>query len=114
MDNINIYKLHADVCKTFSNYRRLQIVEYLGKVSNCTASELVNKLKINKVSLSQHMGILVEQGVVGAKRNGVNVIYNLTDSRITKACNLMREVLISRLEKQSNIFNKLTKMEEKK
>lgn len=109
----NIYQLHADVCKTFSNPKRLQIVEYLGKVKECNASELVEKLKINKVSISQHMGVLVEQGVVNTRREGLHVFYKLADERITKACNLMREVLISRLSKNADILKEISKKDGK-
>ena len=38
------------------------------------------------------------KGVVKARREAINVYYKLADDRITKACDIMREVLISRLK----------------
>ncbi len=104
--SVNIFQLHADVCKTFSNAKRLQIIECLGR-KNCSAQELLTELKVSKATLSQQMGVLTEQGVVIATRKGVQVEYELADERITKACNLMREVLISRINKENQVIQKL-------
>ena len=74
-----------------------------------TASQLLQKINISKANLSQHMGILIQKGVVVARREGINVFYRLSDDRITKACDLMREVLIKKLEKNNKILKKLKK-----
>ena len=55
------------------------------------------------------MGILISKGVVVSKREGINVYYRLSDNRITKACDLMREVLIKQLEESNKILKKIKK-----
>jgi ArsR family transcriptional regulator len=100
----NLYERHADVCKTFSNAKRLEVINALRDAKERTAGDLLKAIEISKANLSQHMAVLVEKGVVESRREGVSVFYRLSDARITKACDLMREVLIAGLEKQSALL----------
>ncbi|MCL6087406.1 MAG: metalloregulator ArsR/SmtB family transcription factor [Actinobacteria bacterium] len=99
----NILTLHASICKTLANPRRLEIIAAL-RDDEFTATQLTQKVGVSKANLSQHMSILIQKGVVLSRREGLNVFYKLSDERITKACDLMREVLIKNLEQNSNIL----------
>ncbi|EKD50732.1 MAG: hypothetical protein ACD_62C00444G0009 [uncultured bacterium] len=94
---------HADICKTFSNPKRLEVISVLGGGIELTASQLLEKIKISKANLSQHMSVLVQKGVVLSRREGTSMFYKLSDERITKACDIMREVLISRLKNEAQV-----------
>jgi len=104
----NIFILHANICKTLANPRRLEIIDTL-RDNEFTATQLIQKIHISKANLSQHMSILIEKGVVTSRREGVNVFYKLSDKRITKACKLMREVLLKRLEENSRLLESIKK-----
>ncbi|MBI4316662.1 MAG: ArsR family transcriptional regulator, partial [Chloroflexi bacterium] len=39
-----------------------------------------------------------QRGIVAARREGLNVYYRLGNSKITTACDLMRQVLLEHLE----------------
>jgi ArsR family transcriptional regulator, virulence genes transcriptional regulator len=99
----NIFLLHANICKTLANPRRLEVISVL-RDGEFTATQLIQKIKISKANLSQHMSILIEKGVVFSRREGTNVFYKLSDERITKACDLMREVLIHNLEQNNSLL----------
>ena len=99
----DIFLLHANICKTLANPRRLEIISAL-RNEEFTATQLTQKIKISKANLSQHMSILIEKGVVLSRREGINVFYKLSDERITKACDLMREVLIKSLEQNKTML----------
>jgi len=88
----NIFLLHANICKTLANPRRLEIIEAL-RDDELNATQLTQKILISKANLSQHMSILIQKGVVLSRREGLNVFYKLSDERITKARDLMRELL---------------------
>lgn len=100
---------HAEICKTFSNPKRLEIINALRDNVELTASDLLEKISISKANLSQHMAVLVGKGVVNSRREGLNVCYQLADKRITQACDIMREVLLSHLEAQAKAIKKITK-----
>ncbi|PKN01136.1 MAG: transcriptional regulator [Elusimicrobia bacterium HGW-Elusimicrobia-1] len=101
-----IYELHAEVCKTLANPVRLMIINTLRAKKMC-ASEVLKKVKTNKVILSQHMSLLVEQGVVTAERKGRNVFYELSNPDIIKACDIMRKVLVRNLQKNKRLLGKI-------
>lgn len=102
----DIYKLHSDICKTLANPLRLKIINVLEDKER-SAGCLLKTMEISKANLSQHMGILIQKGVVQARKQGKNVFYRLTDERITKACALMREVMIKNLKKSRAILSNL-------
>ncbi len=102
----NIFELHASICKTLANPKRLEIIDSL-RNDELTATQLTQKLNISKANLSQHMSILIQKGVVLSRREGLNVFYRLSDQKIIKACDLMREVLIKNLEQNKNILKEI-------
>jgi len=106
---MDLFIRHADICKTFSNPKRLEIISCLRDNAELTASDLLDKIKIGKANLSQHMAVLVQKGVVKSRREGINVFYKLSDARITQACDIMREVLISNLEAEAKALKQFKK-----
>jgi ArsR family transcriptional regulator len=105
----NIFELHADVCKVFSNSKRLEILNML-RDREMTASELVEKIGLSKANLSQHMSILKSKGVVVSRREGVSIYYRISNSKITQACDLMREVLFEQFQEKGKIVASLRRI----
>jgi DNA-binding transcriptional ArsR family regulator len=104
-----IFELHADVCKVFSNAKRLEILNTL-RDKEMTASELIEKIGLSKANLSQHMSILKSKGVVLTRREGVNIYYRISNSKITQACDLMREVLLEQLQEKGKMVASLRRI----
>ncbi len=100
----DLFVRHAEICKTLSNPKRLEIIDSLRENAEQPASQLLDKINISKANLSQHMAVLVQQGVVRSRREGVNVFYKLSDKRITQACDMMRAVLISRIKEEAKML----------
>lgn len=42
-----------------------------------------------------------KSGIVTARREGINMYYRISNAKVTKACDLMREVLISTIRKRT-------------
>jgi len=104
----DLFRMHAEICKTFANPKRLEVINAL-REGEKTASELLKDINISKANLSQHMAILIEKGVVLSRREGLKVFYKLSDKKITMACDLMRQVLISHLEENNRLLKKFKK-----
>lgn len=109
----NLFKLHAEICKTLANPKRLEIMNFL-RNKEASASEIMHSVKMSKANLSQHMGVLVQKGVVLARKESVNVFYKISDSRIIQACDLMRSVLIKVLEGNRKIAQELKSVGKRK
>jgi ArsR family transcriptional regulator len=104
-----IFELHADVCKVFSNSKRLEILNTL-RDREMTASELIEKIGLSKANLSQHMSILKSKGVVLSRREGVNIYYCISNAKIIQACDLMREVLLEQLQEKGKMVATLRRI----
>ncbi|MBI3739968.1 MAG: helix-turn-helix transcriptional regulator [Chloroflexi bacterium] len=97
MTDRQLYKLHASICHTLSNPKRLEIIDRL-RAREMTVTELAEALEISQANLSQHLAIMRQKGIVTTRREGLNVFYRLSNSKIVKACDLMRQVLLEHLE----------------
>ncbi|HIH38328.1 winged helix-turn-helix transcriptional regulator [Candidatus Woesearchaeota archaeon] len=92
----NLYEIHADMCKVFSNPTRLEILNLL-RSDALSVMEIVEKTGIGQANISQHLAIMRSKGIVASKRRGKNVYYNLTNPKIVKAFDIIRGVLNERL-----------------
>jgi ArsR family transcriptional regulator len=101
-----IYELHADLCKTFSNAKRLEIIDSL-KDRERSASELIEKIGLSKANLSQHMSVLRSKGVILTRREGVNIYYRIANPKIVQACHLIREVLLEQFQEKGKMASSL-------
>ncbi len=97
-----IYKIHAEMCKVFSNPTRLEILNLL-RDNELTVSELTNKSEFTQVNISQHLSIMKNKGIVSSRRKGKNVYYKLTNPKIIKAFDIIKEVLAERLKKNGTL-----------
>ena len=91
-----IYEMHAEVCRTFAHPKRIEILDLL-REGEKSVGRLVEEMGIAKANVSQHLGILRQQGAVVCRREGQTLYYRITSPKITQACDLMRDVLLERL-----------------
>ena len=97
-----IFGLHAGICRTLANPKRLEILSLLCE-GELSVGELAKLMAVSLPNTSQHLGILRDRGVVMPRREGVNVFYRVTDPRIIQACNLMRDVLLEQLTRSGQL-----------
>lgn len=100
-----LYKIHAEMCKVFSNPTRLEILNLL-RNRELSVGELIKKTKLSQANISQHLSIMKSKDIVTSNRNGKNIYYRLTNSKIIKAFDIIREVLAERLSKNKKIIDK--------
>lgn len=92
-----IYQLHAQVCKALAHGIRIEIIDLL-QDKEMGFGEIFEKTGIAKSSLSQHLSVMVENGIINQRKEGLNSYYRVSTDKVSKACQLMREVLIEKLE----------------
>lgn len=97
MTDRQIYKLHASICHILANPKRLEIIDKL-RARELSVTALAEALEISQASLSQHLAIMRQRGIVTTRREGLNVFYRLSNPKIIQACELMRQVLLEHLE----------------
>lgn len=101
-----LYEIHAEMCKVFSNPTRLEILNLL-RDKEMSVTELIEKTKLSQANISQHLSIMKSKGIVASNRKGKNIYYKLTNVKIIKAFDIIREVLTERLKKSGKIIKEL-------
>jgi ArsR family transcriptional regulator len=97
-----IYQLEADFCSALSDPKRLLILCTLAdKPRNVT--ELCNELDIIQPTVSRHLKVLRDRGLVYTVRNGPSITYHLGDKRVIQAIDLLRAALRDRLTHRANL-----------
>jgi len=100
-----LYKLHAEICKTLSNPTRLEILNLL-RDKELSVSNLINKTKLSQANISQHLSIMKAKGIVDSRREGNQIYYKIVNKKIVKAFDIMREVLSEKLKRENKIIVK--------
>ncbi len=88
----SIYEMQAEVCKTLTNPKRIEILNTLRNEEK-TVSELVAALGASKANVSQHLAVMRHKGILLTRRAGVNIYYRVSNPKVIEACSLMKEVL---------------------
>ena len=88
----SIFKLQAEICKTLTNPKRIEILNTL-KNEEKTVTELVAALGASKANVSQHLAVMRHKGILATRREGVNIYYRIANPKVIEACSLMKEVL---------------------
>ena len=101
-----IYEMHAEICKVFTNPKRLEIISLL-RDGEKTVNELTELADVPQANVSQHLTVLRQNNVVTTRRNGANIYYKIANPKILQACDLMREVLLEQLKENEKIVKRM-------
>ena len=87
----NKYLANAKVFKAFCDETRLIVLELLQSGEKC-ACVLLERVKVAQSTLSHHMKILVESGMVSARKEGKWTYYSISEAGSENAVLLLREL----------------------
>jgi DNA-binding transcriptional ArsR family regulator len=99
---VDVFELHADLCKTLANPKRLMILALLAR-KEMSVGELAEVLAIPLSNVSQHLTTLKAQHVVQNRKDGRTALYRLADRRIIEACSLIRSVLLEGMKERGQV-----------
>ena len=73
--------LEADLFKALAHPTRIQILELLrsGEKCVCEITPVLNNIQPN---VSRHLAILKKEGLVQSRKDGLKVIYKISDSKV--------------------------------
>lgn len=87
-----VNELHAQVCKGLADPNRI-ILLYSLVVAPRNVTELTELTELPQPTVSRHLRVLRERGMVTAQRIGQSVYYEVADRRIIEALDLLRAVM---------------------
>jgi ArsR family transcriptional regulator len=82
---------NARIFKAFCDETRLMILELLRSGEKC-ACVLLEKVVVGQSTLSHHMKILVESGIVAARKEGKWTYYSISGNGSETAARLLKEL----------------------
>ena len=108
MDTLNllqeITQLHAELCSALAESTRLFILYALAE-QPCNVTELTQKLELPQPTISRHLKVLREAGLVHSTRQGMVINYELTDKRVIEALDILRSVLRDRIQHHADLID---------
>lgn len=80
-----VFELAAEVFRVMSAPMRLKIISSLCQREK-NVSELLSEINTTQPNMSQHLNTLYQAGVLGKRREGVQIHYRIIDERVASLC----------------------------
>ena len=84
--------LHRYICEGVGDPKRLRLL-YLVAERPRNVTELTEILEVSQPTVSHHLRILRDRGLVEARKEGTTVYYSLSHPRILEALDMMRAIV---------------------
>lgn len=98
----DVYRMHAQICKALADPKRLLIINDL-RDGEKTVGDLAESLELPQATVSQHLAILRQRSLVYSRREGVHVFYRIANEKVTRAFDLLREVMSEQMAKEQKL-----------
>ena len=89
--------IHERICPALSHPLRLKIL-YLLNERTRNVGELTDEMRIPQSSVSRHLRVLRERGLVRAERQGTTIWYALAQPELANVIEILRRILGRQLE----------------
>lgn len=80
-----VFEQAAELFRVMSAPMRLKIISSLCN-SEKNVGELLGEISTTQPNMSQHLNTLYQAGVLGKRRDGVQIYYRIVDERAAKMC----------------------------
>lgn len=97
-----IYQMQAELCHSMSHPARQQILHILFDGPK-TVGEIAVLTQLGQSTISRHLAVLRQSGIIDSKRNGQEVVCRVANPKIAEVCALMRTVLLEQMNKKTQI-----------
>jgi ArsR family transcriptional regulator len=77
-------EIYAELFKALAHPIRLKIVCGLMTKDECNVSLMVEKLGVPQPTVSQHLNILKNAGIITGDKKGTQICYKITDEKTKK------------------------------
>jgi len=94
--------LHAQVCQGLADPTRILILYFLAD-SPRHVTELAEMLEVKQPTVSHHLKVLRDRGLVTATREDNAIRYALRDGRVIQALDLLRAVMADVLAERAKL-----------
>lgn len=80
-----VFDKAAELFRVMSAPMRLKIISSLCNAEK-NVGELLSEINTTQPNMSQHLNTLYQAGVLGKRRDGVQIFYRIVDERVASMC----------------------------
>ena len=106
MSHRPILEVQADLCRCMASAIRIEIAHLL-RDGPQRVSDIVRITGYPQPTISRHLGVLRNGGVVTTQRRARDMLYEIANPKIVHICDLMREVLVEEAARRSQLVEAL-------
>jgi ArsR family transcriptional regulator len=103
-----VFKIKADFLKCLAHPVRLAVIERL-KSGERSVGQLVQDLGVEQSSLSKHLSVLRQAGIVRSRQEKASVHYSIRDRDIFLVLRPIAEILRKKLRESGRMLSRLGK-----
>lgn len=92
-----MFELAADIFRVMSAPTRLKIINELC-AGEKNVRELLDLIGTTQPNMSQHLNVLYKAGIVGRRREGVQIYYRIVNESVVALCSTMCGVVASQAD----------------
>ncbi len=85
MQSDQVFDQAAELFRVMSAPMRLKIISSLCNAEK-NVSQLLEEITTTQPNMSQHLNTLYQAGVLGKRRDGVQIFYRITNERAVSMC----------------------------
>lgn len=88
------YKDEGELLKAVAHPMRLKIIELLLlelPIEGCSVNAIQKKLTSPQSTISQHLQILKNKGIIDGSKTGTKVCYRVIDKRVAKIMQILKQ-----------------------
>jgi ArsR family transcriptional regulator len=101
-----IQVFHAQICQALADPTRILLLYHLADGPKSVGA-LADSLGISQLTVSRHLKVLRERGMVMATRYGATIECRLVDDRPIQALDLLRSVMHDNLTRNAELVSAL-------
>jgi ArsR family transcriptional regulator len=85
LESDEVFQLAAEIFRVMSAPMRLKIISCLCEGEK-NVTELLAEIDTTQPNMSQHLNTLYQAGVLGKRRDGVQIFYRIVNQRVVTLC----------------------------
>jgi DNA-binding transcriptional ArsR family regulator len=101
-----VFKIKADFLRALAHPSRLKIIEFLKK-GEASVGQMVKALGVEQSSLSKHLSVLKQVGILQSRQEKVTVYYSIREKEIFRFLRPVAEILRRRLKEGQDLLEHL-------
>jgi ArsR family transcriptional regulator len=97
-----VHLLHSHICEGLADPKRVLIL-YLLSYGSRNVTELAEALGAPQPTVSHHLKVLRDRGLVETERDGTAIYYSLADRRTIEALDIMRTIVTDIVSQRASV-----------